>query len=107
MAVARVAYWRFKPGQRDRGKKLRDAMGDMFTYPGVVGAIWLDSVEDPNASLSFVIFESREAMDANSKDPRFRSGLGPMAEVAEKIPPELHVYGVDLAKLTASIGETP
>ena len=107
MAVARVAYWKFKPGQRERGKQLRDAMGDMFDYPGVVGAIWLDSAEDPNASLSFVIFESREAMEANSKDPRFRSGLGPMAEVAEKIPPELHVYDVDLAELKGKLGETP
>ncbi len=107
MAVARVAYWKFKPGQRERGKQLRDAIGDMFAYPGVVGAIWLDSVEDPNASLSFVIFESREAMEANNKDPRFRNGLAPMAEVAEKIPPDLHLYDVDLARLTASVGETP
>jgi quinol monooxygenase YgiN len=107
MAVARVAYWKFKPGQRERGKQLRDAMGDMFAYPGVVGAIWLDSAEDPDASLSFVIFESREALEANGKDPRFRGGLAPMAEVAEKIPPELHLYDVDLAKLAVSFGQTP
>ncbi len=107
MAVARVAYWKFKPGQRERGKRLRDGMGDMFSYPGVVGTIWLDSVEDADASLSFVLFESREAMEANSRDPRFRSGLGPMAEVAERIPPELHVYEVDMAKLAVPLGETP
>ncbi len=107
MAVARVAYWRFKPGQRERGKRLRDAMGDMLGYPGVLGAVWLDSVEEPDASLSFVFFESREAMDANSQDPRFRSGLKPMAEVAEKIPPELHVYEVDMARLREPLGETP
>lgn len=107
MAIARVAYWKFKPGQRERGKKLRDAMGDMLAYPGAVGAIWLDSVEDPDASLSFVIFESREALEANSKDPTFRSGLAPMAPVAERIPPELHLYDVDLAELKRKLGETP
>ncbi len=107
MAVARVAYWKFKPGQRAKGKKLRDAMGDMLAYPGVLGAVWLDSTEDPDASLSFVIFESREALEANSRDTRFRSGLAPMAEVAERIPPELHVYDVDLADLKRKLGETP
>ncbi len=107
MAVARVAHWKFKPGQRERGKQLRDAMGDMLAYPGVLGAIWLDSAEDPDASLSFVIFESRAAMEANSKDPRFRSGLAPMAEVAERIPPELHVYDVDMAGLKRQLRETP
>ncbi len=107
MAVARVAFWKFKPGQRERGKRMRDAMGDMFGYPGVVGAIWLDSEEDPDASLSFVLFESREAMEANAKDARFRSGLKPLAEVAEKIPPELHVYTVDMARLRGSLGEMP
>lgn len=107
MAVARVAYWKFKPGQRERGKRMRDAMGDMFEYPGVQGTIWLDSTEDADASLSFVIFEDREAMEANSRDPRFRSGLKPMAEVAEKIPPELHVYEVDMARLRGAFGEMP
>jgi quinol monooxygenase YgiN len=107
MAVARVAYWKFKPGQRERGKQLRDAMGNMLEYPGTVGAIWLDSAEDPDASLSFVIFESSEAMEANAKDPKFRSGLAPMAEVAERIPPELHLYHVDLAELKGTLGETP
>jgi len=107
MAVARVAYWKFKPGQRERGKRMRDAMGDMFSFPGVVGAIWLDSAEDPDASLSFVIFESREAMEANGKDPRFRKGLEPMAAVVERLPPELHTYEVDMAKLSARLGETP
>ena len=107
MAIARVAYWKFKPGQRERGKKLRDSMGDMLEYPGVIGAIWLESTEDPDASLSFVLFENREAMEANSRDPRFRSGLAPMAQVAEKIPPELHVYDVDMASLKEKGGETP
>ncbi len=107
MAVARVAYWKFKPGQRERGKRLRDAAGDMLAYPGVVGAIWLDSTEDRDASLSFVIFESREAMEANSKDPTFRSGLAPMAEVAERMPPELRVYDVDMADLKRRLGEMP
>jgi heme-degrading monooxygenase HmoA len=99
MAVARVAYWKFKPGQRDRGKRIRDEMGDMLSFPGVLGAIWLDSTEDPDGSLSFVIFESREALEANGKDPRFREGLKPMAEVVERLPPELHVYDVDFARL--------
>ena len=86
---------------------MRDAMGDMFSFPGVVGAIWLDSAEDPDASLSFVIFESRKAMEANGKDPRFRKGLEPMAAVVERLPPELHTYEVDMAKLSARLGETP
>lgn len=107
MAVARVAYWKFKPGQRERGKQLRDAMGDMFSFPGVVGAVWLDSVDDRDASLSFVIFESREAMEANGRDPRFRKGLEPMAAVLERLPPELRTYEVDLARLQATFGETP
>ncbi len=107
MAVARVAYWRFKPGQREAGKRLRDEAGDMLAFPGVVGAIWLDSVENPDASLSFVLFESREAMEANNRDPKFRQGIAPMAAVVEKMPPELHTYEVDLAKLSAVVGETP
>lgn len=107
MAIARVAYWKFKPGQREQGKRMRDAMGDMFSFPGVVGTIWLDSAEDPDASLSFVIFESREAMEANGKDPRFRKGLEPMAAVVERLPPELHTYEVDMAKLSSRLGETP
>ena len=107
MAVARVAYWKFKPGQREKGKRLRDAMGDMFSFPGVVGAIWLDSVEDADTRLSFVIFESREALEANGKDPRFRKGLEPMAALVERLPPELHTYEVDLARLKAPVGETP
>jgi hypothetical protein len=106
MAVARVAHWKFKPGQRERGKSLRDEMGDMFSLPSVVGAIWLDSAEDPDASLSFVIFESRAAMEANGKDPRFRKGLEPMEAILERLPPELHVHEVDLAKLKAGFGET-
>ncbi len=105
MAVARVAFWKFKPGMREKGKRMRDAMGDMFSFPGVVGAVWLDSAEDPDASLSFVIFESREAMEANGKDPRFREGLKPMAEVLERLPPELHVYDVDLVRLRRDYGE--
>lgn len=80
-------------------------MGDMLTYPGVLGTIWLDSTEDPDASLSFVIFESKEAMDANSKDPRSRDGLKPMAAVVEKLPPELRVYDVDLVRLQRDFGQ--
>lgn len=105
MAVARMAYWRFKPGMRARGKQLRDQAGDMLGFPGVVGAVWLDSTEDPDASLSFVVFESREAMEANDRDPRFRAGLRPMAEVVEKLPPELHVYDVDMARLLPDSGQ--
>lgn len=61
MAVAGVAYWRFKPGQRERGKGMRDEVGEMVSYPGVLGTIWLDSQEDPDASLTFVIIENRGA----------------------------------------------
>ncbi len=107
MAVARVAHWKFKPGQREKGKKVRDEAGDMFGFPGVVGAVWLDSVDDPDASLSFVIFESREAMEANNRDPRFRNGLAPMAALVERMPPELHTYELDFAKLKPRTGETP
>ncbi len=107
MAVARVAFWKFKPGQRERGKRLRDEAGDMFAFPGVVGAVWLDSAEDPDASLSFVIFESLDAMEANNKDPKFRNGLAPLAPLVERMPPELHTYEVDLAKLAGVLGETP
>lgn len=107
MAVARVAYWKFKPGMREKGKRIRDGMGDMFDFPGVVGTIWLDSSEDPDASLSFVLFESGQAMEANSKDPRFRASLGPMAEVVERLPPELHAYDVDMARLTRTLGQSP
>lgn len=105
MAIARVAYWKFKPGQRERGKQIRDQMGDIFSFPGILGTIWLDSEEDPDASLSFVIFESKEAMEANSRDPRFRDGLKPMAPVTEKLPPELHVYDVDLVRLRREYGQ--
>lgn len=105
MAVARVAYWKFKPGMRAQGKRLRDQSGDMFAFPGVIGTIWLDSTEDPDASLSFVVFESREAMEANDRDPRFRAGLKPMAEVVERLPPELHVYEVDVARLVHDSGQ--
>lgn len=107
MAVARVAFWKFKPGQRERGKQLRDEAGDMMSFPGVLGAVWLDSVEDPDASLSFVLFEDRGAMEANDHDPKFRRGLAPMAAVVEKLPPELHTYEVDLARLRTSLGERP
>ncbi len=107
MAVARVAYWKFKPGQREEGKKARDEAGDMFGFAGVLGAVWLDSAEDPDTSLSFVIFESREAMEANNRDPNFRTGLAPMAAFVERMPPELHTYEVDFAKLRSPPGETP
>jgi hypothetical protein len=84
---------------------MRDEIGDMFNFPGVLGAIWLDSTEDPDASLSFVLFEDREALEANGKDPRFREGLKPVAEVLERLPPELHIYNVDLAKLRRDPGQ--
>ncbi|OGS49407.1 MAG: hypothetical protein A3K68_02690 [Euryarchaeota archaeon RBG_16_68_13] len=105
MAVARVAFWMFKPGQRERRKELRDRMGDVMAYPGVLGAIWLDSRNDPDASLSFVIFESVGAMEANSKDPRFREALAPLAEVVERLPPEIQPHDVDFVRLRAGFGQ--
>lgn len=107
MPVARVAFWKFKPGQRKRGKQLRDQMGDMMRYPGVLAAVWLDSREDLDACLSFVVFESDAAMEAQSNDPGFRAGLGPMAEVAERIPPELHLYDVDFVRIAHGFGKGP
>ncbi|MFA5895616.1 MAG: antibiotic biosynthesis monooxygenase [Thermoplasmata archaeon] len=105
MAVARVAYWKFMQGQRERGKKLLDEMVDMFQYPGVLGSIWLDSTENPDSSLSFVIFESPEALEADAKDPRLREALKPMAAVVERLPPELHAYEVDFVRLRAGFGQ--
>ncbi len=54
-----------------------------------------------------MIFESIETLDAISKDPRFREGLKPMAAVAEKLPPELHVYDVDLVRFERDFGKDP
>jgi hypothetical protein len=106
MAVARVAYWRSKLGKRKQGKRMQDEREDLFSFAGFVGTIWLDSVEDPDASLNFAIFESWAGMEGNGKDSRFRRGLEPFAAVLERLPPELHVDEVDLVRLKAGFGET-
>jgi hypothetical protein len=64
-------------------------------------------VEDSDVGLSFVGFESRETVEANGKDPHFQKGLGPLAEILEELPTELHAYDVNLARLTTRFGETP
>lgn len=105
MALPRVAFWKFRPGQREAGKRLRDEMNNLFDRPEVLGMAWLDSKEDPDASLSFVLFESEAAMKAHAADPAFQEGIRSMGAALERVPPELHLYDIDLVRVSAKLNQ--
>ena len=105
MALARGAFWKFRPGQRELGKRLRDEVNDLFERPDVLGMVWLDSKDDPDASLSFVVFEDESAMKAQAADPRFQAGIRTMGAALERISPELRLYDVDFVRVSAKLNQ--
>jgi len=99
MVVARMSFWKFKPGQREPGfNLLDDTLAEMARRTkGFRGNITLLSRDDPNIGVVISLWETEDALKA-SYEAVFQKAIK-MIEQFVTGPPDAKNYRVFSAEL--------
>ena len=101
MVLARMSFWKFKPGQMERGfTVLDDSLADIARgTKGFRGNLTLLSKDDPDVGVVITIWENEEALEA-SLGAVFQESIKKIAQFVVS-PPEVKNYRVFTAELRA------
>jgi heme-degrading monooxygenase HmoA len=103
MAVARIVWWKLKPGTRDEATGRIDGyMGEIKNQNGYQGFISLLSMSNPDRITVITIWENEQAMAAAEKDlyPKVVDSLSTLLAEAPQVAHQ-NVHSVDIAKIYA------
>jgi heme-degrading monooxygenase HmoA len=103
MAVARIVWWKFKPGTRDEAvKRIDGKMDEIKSNEGYQGFLMLLSMNNPDRATVVSIWENEQTM-ARAETTQYPKVVAAVSDLTTEAPQVAHqnVHNIDIAKIFA------